>query len=265
MSSAFCKILAPITVPTGGWDLVVVDAGGTETATVPAGDYLSMYHLGAELEDQLQAIGGHGSDAVAISSVGQCTITSTATTSYTWASTSSDLYEALGFAGSETVSANVVTATNKVTHAWFPGTITHGTSGGAGVISDTGWIAENSSRAQISGSRKTREIGPSDPPYMRDIRIGLINSTEHRDRDRGPKILLDRYRYNRLLWVPDRDDVTVASTGTQGDPGSTSYNDDDTTSVDYWLVRLMRDPDIRRDQMRPDYAQIGLRFNAEPA
>jgi len=65
--------------------------------------------------------------------------------------------------------------------------------------------------------------------------------------------------------VPDRDDVTVASTGTQGDPGSTSYDDDDTTSVDYWLVRLMRDPDIRRDQMRPDYAQIGLRFNAEPA
>lgn len=269
MSSAYGKILAPVIVPAGGWNLVINDSGGATTVTVPAGTYATVYDLGLELQGQIQAETGpptHASDLVAITAIGQCTITSTETTSYTWGSSDSDLYEALGFAGTESVSSDVVTATSRVDHGWWPGVITRGTGSGAGVISDTGWVAENPSKSAISGSGKTREIGPTRPPYSRDLRIGLVNSTEHRDRARGPKIFLDRYRYSRLVWVPDRDDYYLATSlqsATQGDPGAPYYQDDD-DAVHWWQVTLSRDPDIRRDQMRPDYAQIGLRLNAEP-
>lgn len=268
MSSAFCKFLAPITVPTGGWDLVLVDGGGSETATVPAGTYASVYDLGLELETQIQTIGGHNNDAVEITPIGQCTITAATTLSYTWASSDSDLYEALGFAGSESVATGVVTATYYISHAWYPGVITRGSGSGAGIISDTGWLTDTGSRSGISGSGRRREIGPARPPWYRDLRIGLINSEETRDRTRGPKILLDRYRYSRLIWVPDRDNYYLDSGaivgGDQGDPGAPYYQDDDDATVDYWLVTLVRDPDVRQDQMRSDYVQIGLRLNAEP-
>lgn len=267
MSSPFGKFLAPVVVPTGGWDLVVVDAGGSSTVTVPAGAYATVYGLGLELQDQIRDLGGgHANAIVLISAMGQCTIDDAATTAYTWASSDDDLCEALGFDGTESVSSSSVSATNTVTHAWYPGVLTRGSSDGAGVISDTGWIAENPSRSSVSGSGKTREIGPTRPPYMRDLRIGLVGSDEHRDRVRGPKILLDRFRYSRIVWVPDRDDYSLLMSiqnATQGDPGSPYFEDDD-DGKNCWIVTLSRDPDIRRDQMRPDYAQIGLRLNAEP-
>ena len=112
------KLLASITVPTGGWDFVG-DDGSAFTATIPAGEYDSILELLGELEGEINAEAGTLTFTAAVSSLGIVTITATNAWTVTWATTNEDLVAMLGFAGDETVSTATLTATYRHHAAWY--------------------------------------------------------------------------------------------------------------------------------------------------
>lgn len=256
--SSFDKYLAPITVPTGGWDFVWAE-GGSHTATVSAGDYDTVLHLASELEDRIQAI--DASSFVSVSSTGTVTIWINGMTSVTWGSTNDDLEAALGFAGDETVSAGIVTSTNQHNDGWYPGVLSYGSNHGAGRAIDEGWVPMDVAGKQYAGSGEGRYLGPDRYPYERRVRYSMIKRAERNARKTGPLAFLDRWRTAKLYWYPDRDNGTEGSHGTQGEPGADSYHTD--ADCDYYLVRV-HSAEVKQSSKHPDGFDVSLVLRCEP-
>jgi len=129
MSAKCGRLEARITVPTGGWAVSYTDTNGTATATVPAGNYYPL-ELAAELQAQIRALAGGIGDGMLISisdgesGTGRCQILPGSGGSGPLNWTSTDLRDALGFAGN--ISADDFanqnnTGTKHCRGLWLPG------------------------------------------------------------------------------------------------------------------------------------------------
>lgn len=261
MASQWGKFLAPITLASA-WSFVFADGGGSHTVTVAAGTYATPLHLGLALQTAIRAIAGgaHAADTVAVSSTGYTTITIAGLASVTWASCTAALKTYFGFVGTETVSSSAVVSTYATTHGWFPGVITRGVSLGEGLIGDTGWEADDVAAVAQSGAGATHITAPARLPYRRTLLFGCIGKTELFDGTRGVRPLRDRRRTSEWYWYPDRDDGTVASYGTQGDPGYNNWEDDD--DCDYYIVSILTPP-VATQLSRPDLFSVSLTLSCK--
>jgi hypothetical protein len=269
MASPWGKFLAPIVVPTGGWNFVYVDSTGTQTATVAAGTYANILTLCDELHDKIEVESGADTCVIAVTSVGIVSILITEDfDSITWASTNDDLEAALGLDGTETVSSNTITANNRHTYGWYPGVISFAngntdTTHGGGITRDSGWKPDDVTKAIISGSGKARIIGPARFPMTRTLSFGPLHRDEvFEDRSRGVVCLMDKWRTDELYWYPDRTVGTVGSSDDQGDPGDPDYDVD--ADCDYWLVTQNRASRITPAGGNPDWFNVQLVLNGEP-
>lgn len=255
MASQWGKYLAPITIATA-WDFVFADGGGSHTVTVPAATYATPLHVARALRTAIRAIAGgdHAADTVVVSSTGYTTITCAGMTSVTWASCTAALKTFFGFS-TESVSANAVTSTLATTHGWFPGVITRDVALGEGLAEDTGWDADDIAAVSQSGAGAQHIIAPSRYPYRRTLVYGCLGKTEVRDGTRGVRPFRDRRRTSEWYWYPDRDDGTVESYGTQGDPGYNNWEDDD--DCDYYIVTVLTPPVATR-LSRPDLFSVTM-------
>ena len=250
--SVWGKWLCQITVPTGGWAFAYDDGDG-QISTIPAGDYASILELCAELEDQMN---DDSSDfTVAVSATGLVTVTRGSGWTITWGSTADDLSDLLGFEEDESVSSDVLTATNRHKYGWYPGTISHGVTRGDGVAADSAWRAADEVGRVMAGSGAVAAIKPPRRRYERSVRYGAIRRSEWNDKDRGPALLEEAAATAPVCWYPDRDKGTVASTGTQGDPA----DDRADSSCDYWLCDVADDPDIQWNNQHPDIGSVAVR------
>ena len=256
------KFLAQVSVLTGETDFVFVDGAGSHTAQVLPGDYDSVLSLANILESKIQAEAG-GTPSVEISSTGYCTITISGLISVTWGSCSSRLMGDLGYALTESVSGGAVAATNAHKYGWYPGVVSYGTARGEGVAEDTGWYPVDSVGRQVAGSGAARLIGPSRMAYTRRLGFGTLHRDEVlKERDRGVICFADRWATKEFRWYPDRDDGTVSSYGTQGDPAD--YDTDST--CDFWVATLTEQPRVDPGAAtHPDYFHVSLVLNGEPA
>ena len=262
--SAWGKFLAPVTVPAGGWVFGWNEAapGGAETVTVAAGSYATILHLVKDLSDELTAF--DATYGATVSSVGVVTITLESGATTDWASTDDDLEVALGFAGSESVSGTTLTASKKHRYGWYPGTISFGVTNGAGVTGDSGWIVEDQTIRSFAGSGSARLVAPARRLYTRSLRYGPIKRLEALEsRERGPAAFMDKWATDDIWWYFDRDDGVVGTYGTQVDPGATSYDVD--SDGNYSIVTMSRQPDFTETGSNPDWFDVRLRLNAEPA
>lgn len=264
MASAYGKFLAQVTVPTGGWDLAF-STSTAESATVTAGTYGSVLSVGKELQDQLRALGGdHTSDTVVISTtqgstLGKTTLTIAGVLSMTWASCDDGLTTLFGFDETESLSSSTVTSTNAHTHGWYPGHVSYNT--GEGIQYDSGWVADEVGVESIAGNGEMQSVGPDRLPYTRTLRFGALHRDEVVDeRDRGCACFFDRWRRVPIRWYMDREDGSVGSYGTQGDPGA-YHNDDD---CDFYIIKVKGQP--RRTVLtHPDWFSFELTMHGQPA
>ena len=260
--SSFGKILAEITVPTGGWTLSFNHLG-VKTATIPAGTYTSVLTLIAALASAIDtAIAG--TSTCTVSGAGIVSISTPSLSLIYWSACTAGLRTFLGIVGTLNESAvdNAVTHTH--THGWYPGVITYGTSDGVGLAADTGWMADDVASRTIAGSGSARIISPARLSYTRVLTFdGLHRDEALADRERGAMAVSDRWISSKLTWYPDRDLGTVASTGTQGDPGHPYYDDD--ADCDYWVVTTKRTPKVSGSgSQNPDYMRVDVEINGEP-
>jgi hypothetical protein len=259
--SAWGKFLAPITVPTGGWDFKIT---GEDVAVIPAATYATVLHLCAALDTVLEGI---DDSTVTVSSVGIVTIMNDSMTGVDWGDCSDALLLVLGFDETESVLNSVVTANNPHTYGWYPGIISYGSTRGEGVADDSTWEPQDASVSSKAGDGTQTIIGPERLEYRRTLRFATIHKDEYNHPSRGAKRLMDLWRYSELFWYPDREDGVVGTYGTQGDPGPTTYHDDDTLDTAgsyYWLVTQNRTPRLQRNATHPDWFSIDLILNAEP-
>lgn len=259
--SAWGKFLAKITL-SGSMSLEFDDASGTHIAKVNTLEHTTVLHLAKALQDGIDAV-ITGSSTVTVSSTGQVTIEIPGIVSVDWAASSSELYEILGFAGTETPSSDVLTATNRHTYGWYPGVITYGATRGEGLAEDSGWWPEDMVARQVAGSGAARLIAPSRMAYRRRLAFGVLHRDEVLDdRDRGVICLADRWATLPIAWYPDRDDGTVGSYGTQGDPGAYDSDDD----CDWYSVTIAAPPRVDAGSVsHPDYFRVTLELNGEPS
>lgn len=258
---AFPKFLAPITVPTGGW-VFAFDYGGAKTATIPAGTYTSILDLLDELATRLTAATPGSTWTVLVSSTGIVSIALDDGWTVTWASTTDALEAVLGFAGGEAVGGgDTLTATLRHQHGWYPGVISFGASDGAGTIEDSGWQADGGTERQHAGSARACLIGPARRRYLRTVKYGPLSAEECFDSQlRGPVSLLDRWSTLALLWYQDRTLGTVATPGSQTDPGAYEVDGDKA----YWKVRLAKPASRQQSGGNPNWYTVELTLSAEP-
>lgn len=250
--SDFGKILASVTVPTGGYTLT----WDADIVTVPAGTYPTALHLGEALRAAVST-GGYASTA-SFTPTGIFSISIAAMTSVVWAETSAGLITALGFDGDESVVSNAVTASNPHPDGWYPGTISFGAANGVGIAADTDWIPVDVADGVVAGNGQQSLIGPSRSIWERSLTFQYITRAEMQHRTRGPIALASsRWRYRELYWYPDRDDGDCGDYGTQGDP-------EDVATADYWLVTVASEPQFPSHAQRPDLFTPIVRFNGEP-
>ncbi len=259
MASQFSKFLAPVTVPTGGWDFVY-NEGDARTATIPAATYATILHLCEELQDQIDAESG-GSSTVAVTAVGIVSIEVTSLASVTWGSCSDDLLLALGYAESESIVSDTVTASLVHRFAWYPGVLSN--VGGVGLESDTDNRAGGDIARTVSGSGKGRSVGPARRNYTRALRFGAINRTEKRDKHRGPMAMEDMWLHQVLWWYFDRTDGVVGTYGTQVDPGYPNYDED--ADGNYLKVYLDGDVLFVESTATPRWETLAFTFSIEPS
>lgn len=259
MSSPYPKFLRQITVPTGGYDFAG-DDGAPFVATVPAGEYRSVLLLCAELEDQINAEAVNETFTVAVSSTGTVTITATGAWTVTWASTDDALSTLLGFDESESVSAAVLTASETHRLGWYPGTISFGTTAGAGDTLGGDWVRDWPHVSRKAGSRAMRRVTTASPLYQRTVEFDLLSREEVLDPYRG----LDGFERGfgqPVIWYPDRTAGTVAAPGTQGDPDT----DPRDSSCDFWEVYLEELPTRAHRSESNAWRTVSLLLHAEPA
>lgn len=265
--SAWGKFLAPVTVSAAGWVFSWAGAGGVTQVTLTAGEYATILHLGDHLRTQLQALGvgppDHTVDLVTISSVGITTIAVAGITGADWAGTDDDFEAAFGFDGSEAMSGGELTGNDQHDFGWYPGVETFGASLGAGLSDDSRWQADDEILRQYSGSGNARIIAPARRWYRRGIRFDLIGQAEVFARDIGPICLGDRWATDVLWWYQDRVYGTVASQGTQLDPGAPNY-EDDTAGNYYYKVTVTDKPRLRRNSSHPDWFSVSMVLAVEP-
>jgi hypothetical protein len=175
--ATYGKLEAMIKIPTGGWAISVTDAGGTDTITVPAGEYyLSSVGDGsndllAELQSQLNASGTFSGTYTISGALGEagtgkitfaCTINATvAATGNVWdsATGASDLQDLLGFNGQSITASQSETGDDSAESVWLPDNY-HWTEYGD---SDSGWTehasrgteAPDGTSVTFAGSKKT--------------------------------------------------------------------------------------------------------------
>ena len=256
MASQWGKYLAPITIATA-WDFVFAcSVHTTHTVQIPAGTYATPLHVARALRTALRALTGHSGATVTMSSTGYTTITVSTLQSITYGSCTAALKTFFGFAGTETMVQNgSVTSSLATTHGWFPGVITRGVALGEGLAEDTGWDADDIAAVAQSGAGAQHIIAPSRYPYRRTLVYGCLGKTEVRDGTRGVRPFRDRRRTSEWYWYPDRDDGTVESYGTQGDPGYNNWEAD--TDCDYYIVTVLTPPVATR-LSRPDLFSVTM-------
>lgn len=257
--SDFSKFLTQVTVGTGGWNFTFKEGASNRTVNIPAATYDTVLDLLVALYDAIDA--SYTNPVVTCSSVGIVAIGCDEMDTMNWALTSSGLLQ-LGFVGTEAPVSNLLTSTGPHHWGWYPGTITHGLTGGAGFSSDSGWQAVESVASEVSGAGERTSIGPSRPDYQRRLVVEAVRRDESHHISRGPIRFLDRWRHKKIRFYPDRDDGTVAGGGSQGDPGSPYFDDDST--CEYWLVRLADAPKVTEAGGFPDYFITTLTLGAEP-
>lgn len=270
MASTYGKFLAPVTVPTGGWDFVWAAFGGPYTATIPAGDYATMLHVADALETAMKAEVALSN--VAIGSTGITSISSNTMSSVTFASCDDDLLLWFGFDETETVvGAGGVSATITTTlphrDGWYPGVISYGAPSypvtrGEGIDSDLGWYTTDKAGEQVAGSGSMRQIVPARRIYRREINFPLISRSEALDRFKGPAAWRDRWVGSDVWWYPDRTDGLVGSYGTQIDPGPPDYEGD--TDNDYYKVKIVGAPKFTQNSKSTEYMSVRLTLHGEP-
>lgn len=269
MTSPYGCILAPMIVPTGGWAFDWVASSGTSIITIPAGSYASMVEFCAAWQTALRALGAgppdHRADTVSFLQTGRITLYIVAATDTAFATCADDLLTVAGFDETETFSAAYITANDQMSYAWFPGQISFGTSSGAGLSADSGWLVTDEALAVVAGSGTARIIAPARRRYTRTLRFGPIKREEALlARNTGPAALMDRWATGVLRWYPDRDHNGGVSftAGTQLDPGPSYYEID--SDGDYYAVTLTDAPTITPISNHPDWFDVTLKFNAEP-
>lgn len=214
------KLLATITVPTGGWDFAG-DDGAAFTATLPAGDYDSILELGDALETAINAAAVNETFTVAVSSGGIVTITATGAWTVTWASTDDDLSALLGYAESESVDGSyILTATDRHLYAWYSPI-------GADYDLDDAWLPSREQETEAGG---LIQYASSQEHTYRELRLALLGpeclseggtaSDGHgASVDWTSRTLKDFWSYiatRPFRFYGDRADGTVASPGTEG-------------------------------------------------
>lgn len=238
-------LVMDIVIPSGGWTWSWFEGATPRTVTVPAATYDDVHAVGRALRDALRAMGGgHTTDVVAISQVGICTITISGMTDDRWAGCDDELEDLLGFDQSESVNSGSITGALQVTHAWYPGAITHDhhVYRGAGLVSGSFWIPVDSVVKQWSGSGEPAIVHPGQLPLRRALRWDIVSTAEVRDLKRGVAQLWETHRAKRLRWYPDRELGTVDDYGSKGDPRSDVDGD---AAADYWEVSIVDAPDPR--------------------
>src|SRR5262245_25343303 len=120
-----------ITIATGGWAITVTEQtpnAGPETVTIPAGDYYWTTTNGANaaltttIGNALTANGtltGTYTVSLATSSTGQSTISMTGPQKFTATFGSTELRDALGFAGNLVFAANTHISEYQATYLWL--------------------------------------------------------------------------------------------------------------------------------------------------
>ncbi len=249
--SVFGKILASITVPSGGWTF----QWDADDVTVAAGSYATPLHLGEALRVAVSTA-GYGATA-SFTSAGIYSLTISDMSSDDWANTTNALSLALGFDETEAVVGTTLTGTNPHPDGWYPGTISFGATGGVGLTGDSDFQPVNVGEGVVSGAGQQAHVGPSRPPWERTLSFGYIERAEMQHRTRGPIALKSRWRYRDLVWYPDRDDGDCGDYGTQGDP-------DDDATADYWLLTVVGEPQLTPHTQRPDLFNVQVRVNGEP-
>jgi hypothetical protein len=246
--SQWGKFLAAVVVPTGGWDFSWSD-GTNRTLTVPAGTYTTVLDLLDEMHTQHSAVVG------TCSSTGQVVLTVSSINSMRWSYTTDALSSCLGFAETESPSAGAVTATNRHTHGWYPGTISFGYTKGEGLAADSEWQPDEAPAVAVAGSGTATVVAGSRPIYRRTLLFDLIKQTELVHRTRGVMAMAVAHRTVDVCWFQNRDIGTVAAQGTKGDPHSSS-------SADYWSCKttIQWEP----NGTNPDYYSVQVDLIGQP-
>jgi len=258
--STYPKFLWPITIDssnqTFGWDETGVGAKGED---IPAADYDTILEVLAALTTVMDAEGGVAF-TMAVSSVGQVTITGDAAWTWVEGTTDDTLEVLLGLDSADAVAADVLTPTDYHTHGWYPGVTSFGASSGAAHTSESDWTPAWPRAQSISGSGKMRRIAPSRPPWARAIGWDLLTDDEVLDPDRGVHALAIGAFATALRFYPDRDTGTVATPGTQGDP----QDDPRDSETDFWKVYIDPDVEWQLHGQSGSYRSVSLGLHGEP-
>ncbi len=257
--SSFGKFLVcSIVVPAGGWVFAWHEGATHRSVTIAAGTYADINAVGRALRDALRALGGgHTTDVVSINQVGRTTITISGATAQRWDATTDLLSDMLGFAETEDFSAGSIVGTKQITHAWYPGALSHDANlyRGAGLVYGGFWKPLDKVVGQWAGSGKPAIVHPGQLPLRRALRFDIVTTDEVKDLKRGVAQLWELHRAKRLHWYLDRELGTVDAYGTKGDPRT---NVDGDGLFDYWDVSIVTPPDPREVQNTSSWFSVEM-------
>lgn len=239
------KLLAQITVGSGV-QIVASDSGGLVTCAITATTHGSVLEVLDDVATQLTA-GLSGTFTAACSAAGIVTLTSDAAWNIIWSTTTDSLSTMLGYAETESVSAQVLTATLQHRYGFYPHV-------GARYPIDPRSYALKSQDTAAGGVSNNK--GTAQHRY-RDIEFQLLSpeSVSEGGVEGGTTwtnvTLRDFWEYALVLpwrFYADSSDGTVADPGAEGTeydtlrfykmPRFEARNDADPDSWAYWTVTL---------------------------